>query len=231
MPPREKIGTSVSGRPDAAPVRHVEHDHRDTDLAVLLRRVLPEAWDASMTTRDRAELDDAVRSAWKIVFFRVRADVADPRDAEEIAQEVFSRVLARLSSLPPDQEVRRSYLVVAARNLLFDQWRRQDRARKADLIFAGDPSAYTDAFEEDPFGHVPQSELADALRALPSLQRRILQLRIIEGLSANETGALVGKRADSVRQIQHRALATLRVALTDRTLGEAMQAGLRSRTK
>ena len=51
-----------------------------------------------------------------------------------------------------------------------------------------------------------------ALAQLPSLQRRLL-LRVVSGLTAAETGALLGMSAEAVRVAQHRALARMRKLL------------------
>lgn len=48
------------------------------------------------------------------------------------------------------------------------------------------------------------------LDGLPARQREILVLRLVEGMSADEVGALLGMSAGAVRVMQHRALATLR---------------------
>ena len=49
------------------------------------------------------------------------------------------------------------------------------------------------------------------LDLLPPHQRELLVLRVAVGLSAEETGAVLGMTAGAVRVAQHRALARLRV--------------------
>ena len=53
-----------------------------------------------------------------------------------------------------------------------------------------------------------------ALGTLPPAQRQVLRLRIFEGLTAEETAAVLGGNAEWVRQTQFRALRTLRDRLT-----------------
>ncbi len=48
------------------------------------------------------------------------------------------------------------------------------------------------------------------LRVLPEKQREILVLRVVVGLSAEETAEAVGSTAGAVRVAQHRALARLK---------------------
>jgi RNA polymerase sigma-70 factor (ECF subfamily) len=59
-----------------------------------------------------------------------------------------------------------------------------------------------------------RSRLGDLLNTLPPRQREILVLRLIVGLSAQETATAVGLTPTAVRVTQHRALAKLRIALS-----------------
>jgi len=53
-------------------------------------------------------------------------------------------------------------------------------------------------------------EMATLLAKLPEREAEILRLRVAAGLSAEETGAVVGMTANAVRVAQHRALSRLR---------------------
>ncbi|MBP2476225.1 RNA polymerase sigma factor (sigma-70 family) [Crossiella equi] len=55
--------------------------------------------------------------------------------------------------------------------------------------------------------------MAQLLRVLPAKQREILLLRVVVGLSAEETADAVGSTPGAVRVAQHRALARLRKTL------------------
>ena len=52
--------------------------------------------------------------------------------------------------------------------------------------------------------------LGDLLRLLPEKQREIVVLRVVVGLSAEETAEAVGSTPGAVRVAQHRALLRLR---------------------
>jgi RNA polymerase sigma-70 factor (ECF subfamily) len=53
------------------------------------------------------------------------------------------------------------------------------------------------------------------LDVLPDRQREILVLRVVLGMSAEETAVAVGSTPGAVRVAQHRALARLRKALDE----------------
>jgi RNA polymerase sigma-70 factor (ECF subfamily) len=55
--------------------------------------------------------------------------------------------------------------------------------------------------------------MAELLKVLPAKQREIVVLRVVVGLSAEETAEAVGSTPGAVRVAQHRALIRLRAAL------------------
>ena len=52
------------------------------------------------------------------------------------------------------------------------------------------------------------------LSVLPEKQREILILRVVVGMSAEETAAAIGSTAGAVRVAQHRALARLKAEIS-----------------
>jgi RNA polymerase sigma-70 factor (ECF subfamily) len=57
------------------------------------------------------------------------------------------------------------------------------------------------------------TRMSELLEILPDKQREILILRVVVGLSAEETAEAVGSTAGAVRVAQHRALARLKSAI------------------
>jgi RNA polymerase sigma-70 factor (ECF subfamily) len=57
---------------------------------------------------------------------------------------------------------------------------------------------------------VPAVRMAELVAVLPEAQREVLLLRVVVGLSAEETADAVGMTAGAVRVVQHRALNELR---------------------
>jgi RNA polymerase sigma-70 factor (ECF subfamily) len=58
-------------------------------------------------------------------------------------------------------------------------------------------------------------EMGRLLDRLPEKQREIVVLRVVVGLSAEETAEAVGSTPGAVRVAQHRALVRLRTVLPD----------------
>ncbi|UVS79049.1 RNA polymerase sigma-D factor [Actinokineospora sp. UTMC 2448] len=65
-------------------------------------------------------------------------------------------------------------------------------------------------------GPRPTSEVRTAIAALPPVQREVLRLRLLEGLSADEVAERLSMTPAAVRLVQHRALTALRVYLASR---------------
>lgn len=185
------------------------------DLRSILVRVLPDGWDLPIASRDQAAFDANVRSAWQVVFHRTAAVVRDRHEAEEVTQEVFCRVLSHIATDGADAALKLAYLQTAARNLTYDRWRRQSRARDRIATYADDRSGAPMSVEEEVAGRLDAQAIRAAMSSLPPTQRRVLRLRVFEGLSAEAAGAVIGKDAAAVRQIQHRALQALRSRLVE----------------
>ena len=91
----------------------------------------------------------------------------------------------------------------------------RDRSEATDLL----PERADEApSPEDAAVSAVQAEQARALLAmLPPAQRELLVLRVVAGLSAEETGAALDMSPGAVRVAQHRALARLRVLAAEVT--------------
>jgi RNA polymerase sigma-70 factor, ECF subfamily len=130
--------------------------------------------------------------------------------ADDVAQEVC---LAVLTALPNYRLQGRPFLAFVygiAAHKVIDAHRAVTRGRS-------DPVAEVpDAIEVDagPEQRALHGELSEQLRALldelPDKQREILVLRIVVGLSAEETAEIVEATPGAVRVAQHRALGRLR---------------------
>jgi RNA polymerase sigma-70 factor, ECF subfamily len=153
------------------------------------------------------------RQEWATVYRAVAGWVAGRQEAEDLTQEVFLRALRHLDGYQSASGSFRPYLIAVARNLARDRWRSQQRqARRGQ-----DPTVAED-LDEGPEAAVlaaeQRAELIAALAQLPPDYQRVLRLRLMEGQSAAEVAAVLGRTPEAVRQLQHRALAALRAGLT-----------------
>ncbi|MBV8539009.1 MAG: sigma-70 family RNA polymerase sigma factor [Pseudonocardiales bacterium] len=134
--------------------------------------------------------------------------------ADDVAQEVC---LAVLTALPRYRDQGRPFLAFVygiAAHKVSDARRSAARNRAEPVPDVPDTLAWA---EDGPEAQVMRSEMAERvgrlLSTLPDNQREILRLRVVVGLSAEETAEAVGSTPGAVRVAQHRALNRLRGVL------------------
>ena len=140
-----------------------------------------------------------------------------PDDAQEVAQEVFTRALRRLDRFDPDRGEFRDWLFSMVRSVAIDHLRRGARVQEVDLHAA--PSAALPVAERAAtlVEHLdPDSGVRSLISALPELQRRVLTLRFVLGFDTSEIGEVTGSTPDAIRHVQHRALKALAAGVSDR---------------
>jgi RNA polymerase sigma-70 factor, ECF subfamily len=136
--------------------------------------------------------------------------------ADDVAQEVC---LAVLTALPSYRDQGRPFLAFVygiASHKVADSYRSSARNRDDPVPEVPD----TQDLADGPEAQVMQGEfagwMAKLLDTLPEKQREILRLRVVVGLSAEETAEAVGSTPGAVRVAQHRALGRLRGVLASK---------------
>lgn len=132
----------------------------------------------------------------------------DTQAAEDCVAETFSRFLQALGRGGGPRQHLRAYLYRVAHNWIMDHFRRsppETLALDTELTASSesDPGALADA-------RLEQIRIRKALLKLTSDQRNVLVLRFLEGLSNEETAAIVGRSVGAVKALQHRGLEALR---------------------
>lgn len=140
------------------------------------------------------------------VLRAVVASTGDTQDAEDCTAEAFARAYGRWSelSLHPSPA---AWVVRTAVNLHIDRHRRHRTTVRLLPALAPDEVA-------EPEGTALDPALLAALKALPERQRQVVALRVLLGLTGEETAETLGISAGSVGTHLHRALAALRPAVT-----------------
>jgi RNA polymerase sigma-70 factor (ECF subfamily) len=130
--------------------------------------------------------------------------------ADDVAQEVCLAVLGALPNYRVQGRPFLAFVYGIAAHKVVDAHRAVTRGRTDPVADVPDVVAA----DVGPEQHAMRGELSGQLRALldelPEKQREILVLRIVVGLSADETAEIVGASPGAVRVAQHRALTRLR---------------------
>jgi RNA polymerase sigma-70 factor, ECF subfamily len=163
---------------------------------------------------DQRALETLCRRNWRLVYRSFARYTRDPAEAEDLTQEVFLRALRALPNYTDRGVPYLGYLLRIAANLARDRW----RAGPARVVPVGDlPDGPAPGPGPDGLA-VASDTRAALLRALDQLRpdhRTVLRLRILEGRTASEVGAMTDRSAAAVRQLSVRALAALRAALQE----------------
>jgi RNA polymerase sigma-70 factor, ECF subfamily len=135
--------------------------------------------------------------------------------ADDVAQEVC---LAVLTALPGYRVQGRPFLAFVygiASHKVIDAHRAATRNRSEPVADIPDSVESADGPEQRALRIELSSEMGKLLDTLPEKQREILVLRVVVGLSAEETAEAFGSTPGAVRVAQHRALARLRKSMPE----------------
>jgi RNA polymerase sigma-70 factor (ECF subfamily) len=159
---------------------------------------VPEALLQRATAGDRQAVGDVIGLVRPLIerYCRARLGTLGRPDVvvDDVIQEVCLAVLTASPTLRGRDQPFLAFVYGIASRKVVEAYR--DAARSPSIPVADVPD--------------PTDRLAHLLDTLPTGQREILVLRILAGMSAEETAEAVGTTPGAVRVAQHRALAHLR---------------------
>lgn len=142
------------------------------------------------------------------IYRFVRRRVDDDATAEDLAADVFVRVVQAIDGYEERGVPPGAWLSRIARNLLTDHYRRQAVARRHASISLH--SATQDAGSDD---HAAQLRVAEALMKLPSQQRLALIEWYLMDAPTEDTAQVLGCTPNNVCKLRMRAHVRLREIL------------------
>jgi RNA polymerase sigma-70 factor (ECF subfamily) len=167
----------------------------------------------------RAGDEGAVAELYNAYFPRVYrymlARTGNVGDAEDLAEEVFIRVLDALGRFEWREAPFSAWLFRIAHNAIISHQRRNGARGKLAPLSPLLP-VKTQGPEEMVEARMTLEEVMRATENLPEAQRQVIALRFGAGLSVAETARALGKGEGNVKVIQHKAIAKLREFLLDK---------------
>ena len=177
------------------------------------------AYLAAAIQGDRVAVDYILRTIRPLVVRYCRARLGRTErtfaSADDVAQEVCMAVLTALSSYRDQGRPFLAFVYGIAAHKVIDAHRAAGRNKSEPVSDVPDSPEVADGPEQRAMQFESASEMGRLLEVLPEKQREILILRVVNGLSAEETAEAVGSTPGAVRVAQHRALGRLRKAMSE----------------
>lgn len=151
------------------------------------------------------------------IYNFIRLRVEDRSVAEDLASEVFVKFITAVQKRTAPRQSLRGWLFRVARNLLHDHYGSAERIF-TDSLEEWIPVAYENDPEIEFIRTVSVERAQSALRMLVAEQQEVLILRFEHELNLQETADIMGKSVGAIKQLQFRAVNTLR-----QILGQAAQ--------
>jgi RNA polymerase sigma-70 factor (ECF subfamily) len=139
------------------------------------------------------------------VFGYARSLLRDEHDAEDVTQQVFTKLMSAIRKYEPRDVPFSAWILRVTHNVAIDHLRRQR------LVPCGDVMASEDV--PDDAGHRRAECLHEALASLPREQSEVLVMRHVLGMSPRDIADRLGKTEGSIHGLHHRGRATLKAAL------------------
>lgn len=198
----------------------------DRQVGFRCRRTLD---DSPETTREVrlaiARAKEGDRDALRLLYVRyadnvygyVRSIVKDDREAEDLTQAVFMKLMSAIVKYQDQGVPFSGWLLRLARNVTLDHMRRRRPTPTEEVL---ELDSRHDGHEEQDRAR----DLRSALASLPEEQRSVMILRHVVGLTPPEIAEQMGRSESSIHGLHHRGRRALQQELI--RLGSAPSTGM-----
>jgi RNA polymerase sigma-70 factor (ECF subfamily) len=161
--------------------------------------------------RDPVKFGDLYELHFERIYAFISRRVKDRDTAEDLTSDVFHKALANLRGYEVRGAPFAAWLFRIAANAIADRSKRAAREIASGSVEAPEPSAQPDleAIEN-------RARLFGLVRDLPEDQRKVVFERFVEQMSIREIALRMGRSEGAVKQLQLRAVRTLRTQMEGR---------------
>lgn len=167
---------------------------------------------------ERHALDRVLRIVRPLAVNYCRARIGSQErsnaSADDVAQEVCYAVIKALPSYRDQGHPFRAFVYGIAAHKVADARRFAARNKSEPMSELPDQMDVSHGPEQLAMNGALTEQMSKWLEVLPAQQREIVVLRVVAGLSAEETALAVGSTPGAVRVAQHRALQRLRMSMS-----------------
>lgn len=160
---------------------------------------------------DQAALAEVFDAYYPRLYRYIYQHTRHQATAEDLAAEVFTRLLERLAAGRGPRRHLQGWLYRVAHNLVVDESRR--RVHRDHEAFEEWMAAGGQDVEGDVAQALAWQQAHGALAELTAQQRAVIVLKFLEGWSNKEVARVLETSVGAVKSLQHRGLAAMRRAL------------------
>ncbi len=166
---------------------------------------------------DPAAISQIYENYFPSIYRFVRLQVDEPALAEDIASEVFIKLIDNVGGRSGPRHSLRGWLFRVARNQVYKHFGKV-RQFPTDALDEWVPVSADHDLEIQLMRTADTECILQAVRRLVPEQREVLLLRFVEALSLQETADIMNKTTSAVKSLQFRAIESLRRFLHDTKL-------------
>lgn len=148
------------------------------------------------------------------LYYNILLLVKDGLTAEELVQDIFSRIWQKRETLPVDSNFG-SYLFAASRNRVCDFFRKLDRDHELYARIKAAASYEYTYIEEALLARENAGILQKAIESLPRQRRRAFELCKMEGLSYKEASEKMGVSLSTLKDHMANAREAIRLYVSN----------------
>jgi RNA polymerase sigma-70 factor (ECF subfamily) len=206
---RDFPSPGVTGEPPKA-MKQLQEPTDSIDLDVMVDRAVK---------GDALALDRVLGRIHPVVVrycrSRMSAGHRSSASADDVAQEVCMAVITALPTFRHEGKPFLAFVYGICAHKVADAHRVAARSRSHSVADVPDSPTTERGPEQRMVASSTAAVIEGLLNTLPETQQEILRLRVVVGLSAEETAEALAMTAGAVRVSQHRALAKLRHLLSN----------------
>jgi RNA polymerase sigma-70 factor (ECF subfamily) len=158
--------------------------------------------------KDPARFADLYEINFERVYAYVVKRVQGRAEADDVTAEVFLQALANLKRFEWRGIPFAAWLIRIAANLISDRWQRSGREVTDDDVIGSAQVSPAEIEEVE-----RRATLFRLVDTLPAEQKRVVVLRFVELKSIKEVASAIRKTEGAVKQLQFRALSTLKARM------------------
>lgn len=178
---------------------------------------------AEAVAGSQAAIMQIYESYYTPIYQYIRLRTADRMIAEDLASEVFLRMIDALRRRKPPRQSLRGWLFQVARNVIHDHYGKTEKMQDTVL----------DEWLPAPDEHSPESQffsrmdlemVRQGIHQLNAEQQEVIALRFGQMLDLQATADIMGKSVAAVKVLQFRALEKLRSTVSKMSMGKGKEA-------